>query len=173
MSVIATTTTCSTCAAAAAGGVNIFANRGFSFGGSSVVAATAVVIVGGHNGDWRDLSSRRWICSLASSPDGSLCAHAGGIIHSSHWSCCGVRSRSGPCTRQLGTRRTLCQAGHVLIYSTTSHITCDVCNRSSSGGGGGGAEHGRCDACDFDCCETCSRLPPACELGVLGELLSP
>eukprot|EP00466_Bigelowiella_natans_P010614 jgi/Bigna1/87866/estExt_fgenesh1_pg.C_250072 len=53
-----------------------------------------------HNGEWRDQSKLSNFCKLDSDCDGKkLCKH-GGIIHDSHWSCCGSTEKDSKCTKK-------------------------------------------------------------------------
>jgi hypothetical protein len=54
----------------------------------AVDAATAAA-AGGHGGEWRDQSTKRYHCSVPNMVEGALCSHSGGILQVSHWSCCG------------------------------------------------------------------------------------
>jgi len=49
-----------------------------------------------HTGQFRGSSLVQY-CSLVNQPQGILCAHPGGIIRDSHWSCCGARSFRSRC----------------------------------------------------------------------------
>lgn len=77
----------------------------------------------GHSGAWRGPSTAQH-CSLDTSPEGVLCAHPGGIIPGSHWSCCGVRSETGRCA---GT--TLNRAGVEMRFGSGSGEGTLYCSR--------------------------------------------
>ena len=54
----------------------------------------------GHSGEWRGSARSQW-CSLKDQTDGLICEHGSGIIAETHWSCCGARGKSDPCSKPL------------------------------------------------------------------------
>ena len=76
------------------------AQRSRAAGDTAAVSAGA----GGHTGEWRSTSvmtASNTYCKLGA-PDGGdagthICAHAGGVIRASHWSCCGALNQAAPC----------------------------------------------------------------------------
>lgn len=68
-----------------------------SSGSDFQVAASAAAASGQHSGQWRCTSMTRYHCSIPSQVEGPLCVHGGGILQTSHWSCCGVLQLEQPC----------------------------------------------------------------------------
>jgi hypothetical protein len=71
------------------------------------IAAGTAVLKSGHTGEYRDIASRRTAsapitryCSLAAAPEGVVCAHDGGVVTGSHWSCCGARNLGDTCLKR-------------------------------------------------------------------------
>ena len=109
-----------------------------------------------HPGDWRPHSTERWDkhCSPKWDPEGRVCTHAGGVITTGHWTCCGDRLQS---SAACGS------APHAPSASTAS--------AASSGGRGGGpsaAGPWQCPACTYsnnagagDTCQMCDGRRPS------------
>lgn len=99
----------SCCGATSASAPCTAAGRRAGAGGASGGASGS----SGHSGEYRDVDSGRLTryCSLRSDREGMLCAHSAGIVRSSHWSCCGARSRDAACTAGAGAGASASSAG--------------------------------------------------------------
>ncbi len=106
-----------------------------------------------HPGDWRPHSTERWDkhCSPKWDPEGRVCTHAGGVITTGHWTCCGDLLRS---SAACGS------APHGPSSSAASAAS------SSADSVPGAAGPWQCPACTFrndagDACQMCDGRRPA------------
>ena len=81
---------------------------------AAAAAGSPPLLFGVHTGQWRDV--RRQLCfsaaadegrhitvycnsSAGAAGEGKPCAHAGGVLRCSHWSCCGAQDRGAAACR--------------------------------------------------------------------------